>query len=71
MLLNKETKRTLSSAQGSGMNKWYMHNSESVQENEKLKLLMDFEIQTDLLISARVSLGTTFIWPCATSKQKA
>ena len=29
-------------------NKWYMYNSESVMEN-----LWDFEIQTDLLISAR------------------
>ena len=30
-----------------------MHNSESVQENEKHKLLWDFEIQMDHLISAR------------------
>ena len=30
-----------------------MHNPESVLENETYKLLRDFEIQTDLLISAR------------------
>ena len=30
-----------------------MHNSESVLENETLKLLWDFEIQTDYQISAR------------------
>ena len=30
-----------------------MHNPESVLENETYKLLWDFEIQTDLLISAR------------------
>ena len=35
------------------MNKWYMHNSESVQENGTHKLLWDFEIQTDQLISDR------------------
>ena len=35
------------------MNKWYMHNSESVLENKIHKLLWDFEIQTDYLISAR------------------
>ena len=34
-------------------NKWYMHNPESVLENETHKLLSDFEIQTDHLISAR------------------
>ena len=33
--------------------KWYMHNLESVLENEMHKLLRDFEIQTDHLISAR------------------
>ena len=33
-------------------NKWYMHNPESVLENERHKLLWDFEIQTDHLISA-------------------
>ena len=33
--------------------KWYMHNPESVLENEMQKLLCDFEIQTDDLISAR------------------
>ena len=33
-------------------NKWYMHNSESVPENETHKLLWDFEIRTDHLISA-------------------
>ena len=34
-------------------NKWYMQNPESVLENETYKLLWDFEIQTDPLISAR------------------
>ena len=34
-------------------NKWCMHNSESVQENEMHKLLGDFEIQTDHIISGR------------------
>ena len=34
-------------------NKWYMHNPESVLENETLKLLWCFDIQTDHLISAR------------------
>ena len=34
-------------------NKWYMHNSESVIENETHKFPRDFEIQTDHLISAR------------------
>ena len=34
-------------------NKWYMHNPESVLENEMHKLLWDFEIQTDHLISPR------------------
>ena len=35
------------------MNKWYMHDPESVQVNETQKLFQDFEIQTDHLISAR------------------
>ena len=35
------------------MNKWYIHNPESVIENETNKILKDFEIQTDHLISAR------------------
>ena len=30
-----------------------MHTPESIQENEKLKLFWDFQIQTDHLISAR------------------
>ena len=34
-------------------NKWYTHNPESVLENETHKLLWDFEIQTNHLISAR------------------
>ena len=34
-------------------NKWYMHNPGSVLENEMHKLLWDFDIQTDPLISAR------------------
>ena len=35
------------------MNKWYMNNQESVRENETHKILWDFEIKTDPLISAR------------------
>ena len=35
------------------MNKWYMDNPESVQENETHKFLWDFEIQTDQQISSR------------------
>ena len=35
------------------MNKWYMYNPESVLENETHKLLWDFEIQMDHLISDR------------------
>ena len=34
-------------------NKWYMHNPESVRENERHKILGNFEIQTDPLILAR------------------
>ena len=34
-------------------NKWYVHNPESVLENETPKLLWDFEIQTDHLILPR------------------
>ena len=34
-------------------NKRYMHNPESVLENEMLKIFRDFEMQTDHLISAR------------------
>ena len=34
-------------------NKQYMHNLESLQENETHKVLRDFEIQTDRLMSAR------------------
>ena len=34
-------------------NKWYMHNPASVLENDTHKLLWDFDIQTDHLISAR------------------
>ena len=33
--------------------KWYRPNAESIQKNETHKLLWDFEIQTDHLISAR------------------
>ena len=33
-------------------NKWYMHNPESVLKNETLKILWDFEIQIDHLVSA-------------------
>ena len=34
-------------------NKWYMHSPASVLENDTHKLLWDFDIQTDHLISAR------------------
>ena len=34
-------------------NKWYMHNPTPVLENDTHKLLWDFDIQTDYLISAR------------------
>ena len=34
-------------------NKWYMHNPESVLENEIGKILRDYEIQTDHLILTR------------------
>ena len=34
-------------------NKWYMHNLTSVFENDTHKLLWDFDIQIDHLISAR------------------
>ena len=34
-------------------NKWYIHNPIAVQENDTHKLLRDFDIQTDHLISAR------------------
>ena len=35
------------------MNKCYMHNAESIRENETHELLWDLETQTDHLISAR------------------
>ena len=35
------------------VNKWYMHNPAPVLENDTHKLLWDFDIQTDPLISAR------------------
>ena len=35
------------------MNKWYMHNPTSVLENDTHKLLWDFGILTDHLISPR------------------
>ena len=35
------------------VNKWYMHNPAPVLENDTHKLLCDFHIQTDHLISAR------------------
>ena len=34
-------------------NKWYMYNPEFILENKTQKILWDFEIQTDHLISAR------------------
>ena len=34
-------------------NKWYIHNPTSIQENERHKLLWDFDKQTDNLILAR------------------
>ena len=36
------------------MNKWYMHNPASVQENDTPKLLWDFDFEADHLISARI-----------------
>ena len=35
------------------MNMWFMHNLEYILENKKHKLLWDYEIQTDHLISAK------------------
>ena len=35
------------------VNKWYMHNPAPVLENDTHKLLWDFDIQTDHLVSAR------------------
>ena len=35
------------------MNEWYIHNPESVLENETHKILWDFELQTDHLIKTR------------------
>ena len=35
------------------MNKGYMHNPASVLENEMLRILWNFEIQTDYFITAR------------------
>ena len=35
------------------MKKWFMHNPESIKENEMRIFLLEFEIQTDPLISAR------------------
>ena len=37
------------------MNKWYMHNPAPVLENDTHKLIWNFDIQTDHLISARRS----------------
>ena len=34
-------------------NKWYMHKPETVLENETLKILWDFKIQTDHVIQAK------------------
>ena len=33
--------------------RWYMHKTESIQENEMHKILWDFEIKTDHLILAK------------------
>ena len=35
------------------INKWYMYNQTSALENDTHKLLLDFYIQTDHLISVR------------------
>ena len=35
------------------MNKWYLHNRTYILEDETHKLLWDFDIQTDHLISSR------------------
>ena len=37
------------------MDKWYMHNPASLQDNDTHKLLGDFAIQMDHLISTRKS----------------
>ena len=37
-------------------NKWYMHKSAPVLENDTHKLLWDFNIQTDPLISAKKTI---------------
>ena len=36
-------------------NKWYMYNPGSIVQNKTHKILIDFDIQTDRLISARRS----------------
>ena len=43
------------------MNKWYMHNPESVLENETHNILWDFEIQINHLILARQPVLVTII----------
>ena len=40
-------------ARNLNLTKWYMHHPESSLENKTYKLLWDFEIQTDYLISGR------------------
>ena len=51
-------------------NKWYMNNPAAVLENDTHKLLWDFGIQTDHLISARNQIiikGTEGFWGWRTS----
>ena len=48
-------------------NKWYMHNPASVLDNETHKLLWDFDIQTNYLISTRrlsliIIIVFTVVW---------
>ena len=38
------------------MNKWYIHNPESILENKVHKILWDFEIHTDHLIPVKQDL---------------
>ena len=53
-------------------NKWYMYNPATVLENERHKLLWDFDINTDHLISAKwpeiVFFFFFFFWPGCSSR---
>ena len=43
-------------------NKWYMHNPASVLKNDTQKLLWDFDIQTDHLISIKKKRELAKLW---------